>query len=89
MAPHRAVRMTKQDYKDYDYIIGMEHYNIRNIGKIIGKDTENKVHLLLDYSKNPRDISDPWYTGDFDATYRDVVEGCQGLLDYLRTEYHF
>jgi protein-tyrosine phosphatase len=89
MAPHRAVRMTKQDYKDYDYIIGMEHYNIRNIGKIIGKDTENKVHLLLDYSKNPRDISDPWYTGDFDATYRDVVEGCQGLLEYLKKEYHF
>ncbi len=86
MAPHRAVQMTKKDYKDYDYIIGMEHWNIRNIGRIIGKDTEHKVSLLLDYTDEPRDISDPWYTGDFDLTYRDVKEGCEGLLEYLKRE---
>ena len=86
MAPHRAVQMTKKDYKDYDYIIGMEHWNIRNIGRIIEKDTERKVSLLLDYTDEPRDISDPWYTGDFDLTYRDVKEGCEGLLEYLKRE---
>ena len=86
MAPHRAVQMTKKDYKDYDYIIGMEHWNIRNIGRIIGKDTEHKVSLLLDYTDEPRDISNPWYTGDFDLTYRDVKEGCEGLLEYLKRE---
>ena len=54
----------------------MEERNIRNILRIVGKDPEGKVKLLLDYSDNPRDIADPWYTGDFESTYRDVVEGC-------------
>lgn len=88
MTSHRAVQMTKKDYKKYDYIIGMEYWNVRNIERIVGKDSEQKVHLLLDYSEHPRDISDPWYTGDFDATYRDVVEGCEGLLKFLISEYH-
>lgn len=88
MAPHRAVQMTKKDYAEYDYIIGMEHWNLRNIGRIVGRDTDQKVHLLLDYSDNPRDISDPWYTGDFDTTYGDVEEGCRGLLEYLIREHH-
>ena len=61
----------------------MEERNIWNILRIVGKDPEGKVKLLLDYSDNPRDIADPWYTGDFESTYRDVVEGCKGFLTYL------
>lgn len=80
---HRAVQMTRQDYEEYDYLIGMDHLNLRNMKRIVGNDPEQKIHLLLDYSQCPRDISDPWYTGDFDATYRDVKEGCEGFLKYL------
>ena len=79
----RAVQVTKKDYGKYDYILGMEERNIRNILRIVGKDPEGKVKLLLDYSDNPRDIADPWYTRDFESTYRDVVEGCEGFLAYL------
>ena len=79
----RAVQITKADYGKYDYILGMEERNIRNILRIVGKDPEGKVKLLLDYSDNPRDIADPWYTRDFESTYRDVVEGCEGFLAYL------
>ena len=79
----RAVQITKADYGKYDYILGMEQRNIRNILRIVGKDPEGKVKLLLDYSDNPRDIADPWYTGNFESTYRDVVEGCEGFLRYL------
>lgn len=79
----RAVQITKADYEKYDYILGMEQRNIRNILRIVGKDPQGKVKLLLDYSENPRDIADPWYTGNFESTYSDVVEGCQGFLRYL------
>ena len=79
----RAVQITKADYGKYDYILGMEQWNIRNILRIVGKDPEGKVKLLLDYSDDPRDIADPWYTGNFESTYRDVVEGCEGFLRYL------
>ena len=72
----RAVQITKADYGKYDYILGMEERNIRNILRIVGKDPEHKVKLLLDYSDHPRDLADPWYTGNFESTYRDVVEGC-------------
>ena len=82
----RAVQITKADYGKYDYILGMEGRNIRNILRIVGKDPEHKVKLLLDYSDHPRDIADPWYTGNFEATYRDVVEGCEGFLLYLERE---
>ena len=82
----RAVQITKADYGKYDYILGMEERNIRNILRIVGKDPEHKVKLLLDYSNNPRDIADPWYTGNFESTYRDVVEGCEGFLLYLERE---
>ena len=80
---HRARKMTKEDYYNYDYIIGMESSNIRNILRIVGDDDENKIHRLLDYSSNPRDIADPWYTGNFKDTYNDILEGCTSLLDYL------
>lgn len=82
----RAVQITKADYGKYDYILGMEERNIRNILRIVGKDPEHKVKLLLDYSDHPRDIADPWYTGNFESTYRDVVEGCEGFLLYLEPE---
>ena len=82
----RAVQITKADYGKYDYILGMEERNIRNILRIVGKDPEHKVKLLLDYSDHPRDIADPWYTGNFEYTYRDVVEGCEGFLLYLERE---
>ena len=83
---HKARRNEKQDYEKYDYIIGMEERNIQNIIRIVGNDKENKVYRLLDFSKNPRDIADPWYTGNFTVTYNDIVEGCTGFLDYLKRE---
>lgn len=67
-----AVQLKKSDYAKYDYIIGMDSYNLRNMKRMLPNDTENKIHLLLDWSDNPRDIADPWYTGDFDVTYNDV-----------------
>ncbi len=63
--------------------MGMEYRNIRNIDRIIGSDPEHKVHMLLDFGDHPRDIADPWYTGNFDRTYDDVLEGCEGFLNYL------
>lgn len=82
-----AVQITREDYEKYDYIIGMEYRNLRNMQRIIGEDTEHKVHKLLDFSSNPRDIADPWYTGDFDRTYNDVLEGCQGLLFHIMEQW--
>lgn len=79
----RAVQMTKTDYDRYDYIIAMEHWNVRNILRIVGNDPQRKISLLLDYSENPRDISDPWYTGDFDTAYSDIEEGCDAFLNFL------
>ena len=80
-----AIQMTKQDYDKYDYILAMDSYNIRNIGRIIGADKlqSPKIKKLLDFSDNPRDIADPWYTGNFDDTYNDVVEGCEAFLAAL------
>ncbi len=81
--PHRAVQMTKKDYREYDYLIGMDEANIRNMMRIAGGDPEGKIHMLLDYSDSPRAIADPWYTGNFDITYDDVVEGCTAFFNYL------
>lgn len=78
-----ARKMTREDYNRFDYIIGMERENICNILKIIGKNDSKKVFRLLDLSHNPRDIADPWYTGDFETTYQDVLEGCTDLLKYI------
>ena len=83
---HKARRIKKEDYEKYDYIIGMEESNLRNIQRIVGNDKENKIYKLLDFSKNPRDIADPWYTGNFTVTYKDIVEGCIGFLNYLEKE---
>ena len=79
----KARQMTKEDYNKFDYILGMETKNINNILRIVGEDKENKICRLLDFSDSPRDIADPWYTGDFDITYYDVEEGCTKFLDYI------
>lgn len=80
----RAVQVTKADYEKYDYLICMDQNNLRNLNRIIGADKENKVSLLLDYAgRKGQAIADPWYTGNFKATYADVLEGCEGLLRYL------
>lgn len=78
-----AVQMKKSDYNNYDYILGMDSWNMRNMMRILRSDPEGKVKLLLDYSDSPRDIADPWYTGNFEVTYSDIVEGCEAFLAYL------
>ncbi|MDF2889475.1 MAG: protein tyrosine phosphatase [Lacrimispora sp.] len=78
-----AVQLKKKDYENYDYILGMEQRNITGIMRIVGSDLKRKIKRLLDYSPYPRDIADPWYTGDFDVTYNDVKEGCEALLDTI------
>ena len=77
-----STRLKKEDFDKYDYIIGMEEKNIINIEKILEK-KDSKIKRLLDYSNNPRDIADPWYTGNFDKTYEDILEGCNFFLDFL------
>lgn len=83
---HYAVQLTKHDYDKYDYIIGMDTWNIRNMMRILGNDPKEKVYKLLSFAGKSADIADPWYTGNFDETYRDVVEGCNGFLDFLIKE---
>ena len=78
---HRARQLTKKDYEKFDYIIGMDAANISNIKRIVGQDKENKIYRLLDFTRNPRDIADPWYTGNFDKTYDDIVEGLNGFME--------
>ena len=75
-----ARQMTRSDYQRFDLIIGMDQWNLRNIRRICGDDPEGKISLLMDYTNRPGDVADPWYTGDFEATWRDVMEGCQALL---------
>ena len=75
-----AVQMRKGDYDKYDYLIGMDHWNKKNMMHILKSDPEHKVSLLLDYTSQPGDIADPWYTGNFDRTYDDIKRGCEGLL---------
>ena len=77
-----AVQLTKKDYEFYDYIIPMDTMNVRNINRIVGSDSMGNVKKLLDFATGG-DIADPWYTGNFDDTYRDVMAGCEGLLDHL------
>lgn len=77
----RARQITKQDYYRFDLIIGMDRANLRNINRIIGRD--DKTHLIMEYAGKNRDVADPWYTGDFDATWDDVMEGCKALLNNL------
>ena len=78
-----ARQMTRLDYGRYDLLIGMDSWNIRNMRAISGGDPEGKIHMLMDYTNRPGDVADPWYTGDFEATWRDVLEGCEALLSQL------
>ncbi|AGT45073.1 protein-tyrosine-phosphatase [Treponema pedis str. T A4] len=79
VVPHKAVQMTKEDIDYYDYIIGMDSANIKNIEKIAGGKSE-KIRKLLSFAGSYADIADPWYTGNFDKTYEDIVKGLQGFL---------
>ena len=78
-----ARQMTRLDYDRYDLLIGMDSWNIRNMRAISGGDPEGKIRMLMDYTNRPGDVADPWYTGDFEATWRDVLEGCEALLSQL------
>ncbi len=83
LVPHRARQMTRGDYEYYDYLIGMDTYNIRNMERIAGGDPDGKIYSLLSFAGSDRSIADPWYTDNFDETYRDVVEGLNAFLKYL------
>ena len=76
-------QVTKANYESYDYLLTMDANNRWNLMRIIGSDPDNKVHGLLDFSEQPRDIADPWYTGNFDVTYEDVVEDCRDFLRHV------
>ena len=80
---HSARQLRKSDYADWDLLIGMDSANFRNMNRICGGDPCGKIHLLLDYTDRPGDVADPWYTGNFEATWRDVSSGCRGLLAAL------
>ena len=79
----RAHQLLKSDYEKYDLLIGMDHANLRNMQSICSGDPDGKMHLLMDFTNRPGEVADPWYTGDFDTTWRDVEEGCQGLLQKI------
>ena len=78
--------MTRADYDKYDLLIGMDSANIRNMTRICGGDPAGKIHRLLDCTARPGDVADPWYTGDFSATWRDVAEGCSDLLKAITSQ---
>ncbi|MDD6815961.1 MAG: low molecular weight phosphotyrosine protein phosphatase [Firmicutes bacterium] len=83
--PSRQARqVTKADYADFDYLLIMDENNRRNLLRILGGDPEHKIHGMLDWSERPREIADPWYTGNFDITYDDIVEGCETFLRHLK-----
>ncbi|MFR3275499.1 MAG: low molecular weight protein-tyrosine-phosphatase [Collinsella phocaeensis] len=81
--PHRARQIERDEYGAWDLIVYMDAENARGLRRILGDDPDDKCVRLLDFTDSPRDVADPWYTGDFDATYRDVVAGCEGLLGSL------
>ena len=84
LVPHRAKQITLADYDNFDYVIGMDTANIRNLNRMLNGDPEGKIYKLLSFAGADRDIADPWYTGNFDETYRDVVEGCEALFKKLQ-----
>lgn len=84
LVPHRAKQITLADYDKFDYIIGMDDINIKYLNRMLGGDPDGKIYKLLSFAESSRDIADPWYTGNFDKTYDDVDEGCDGFLEYLK-----
>ena len=83
LLPHRAKQLTRVDYDRFDYIFCMEQRNVDSAKRILGGDKDGKVMRLLDITDNPRNIADPWWTGDFDRAYADIVEGCEIALEYV------
>ena len=79
-----ARQLTRRDYDCFDLLIGMDTWNIRNMNRMCGGDPQGKIHRLMDYTRRPGDVADPWYTGDFETTWQDVLEGCQCLLEQTR-----
>ena len=79
----RAVQLTKSDYENYDYLICMDENNYRNMLRMLGGDPEGKISKLMNHTSRPGNVADPWYTGDFETTYTDIVEGCEALLKEL------
>ena len=82
-----ARQMTRRDYDEYDLLIGMDDWNIRNMERIAGGDPEGKIHKLMSFTERPADVADPWYTGDFERTWQDVLAGCTALLAYINNRY--
>lgn len=78
-----AIQLKREDYENYDYFVGMDRANIRNMHIILKNDPENKIYKLMDFTARHGDVADPWYSGDFQTTFDDVTEGCKGLLEYL------
>ena len=85
-AGHAARQLRREDYGRYDLLVGMDRANLRNMQRICGGDPEGKISLLMDHTDRKGEVADPWYTGDFEATWQDVLEGCQALLGQLREE---
>lgn len=81
---HAARQLRRDDYDRWDYLVGMDSANLRNMNRICGGDPEGKISLLLDWTGHPGSVADPWYTGDFEATWQDVLAGCQALLEQIR-----
>lgn len=82
---HSARQMTAADYDRFDLLIGMDQNNLRNMNRICGGDPQHKLRMLMDYTDHPGEVADPWYTGDFERTWQDVLAGCQGLLAQLES----
>ncbi len=80
----RARQVTRDDYAEFDYIVCMDKNNMRNIARIIPSDPDNKIFMLLSLTETPRDVADPWYTGDFEATKHDVMGGCEKLYEHIK-----
>ena len=78
----RAVQLKASDYDKYDMFVCMDRYNVRSVNRILNGDSAGKICMLMDFTDRPGDVSDPWYTGDFDTAYKDIYEGCEGLLEY-------
>ncbi len=81
-----ARQVTRKDYEHYDLLIAMDYNNLRNLRRMLGDDVQNKIHLLMDHTNRHGEVADPWYTGDFEQTWQDIVEGCTGLLEQLRVQ---
>lgn len=83
---HRATQISWSDYSAYDYIIGMDERNVQNLHRMLKGDPKRKIYKFLTFAGSDRDIADPWYTGNFDETYQDVLQGCDGLINYLKNK---